>query len=118
MKKDREENFLPKEKCLFVRHTCLFVRHKCLFVRHKCLFVCHKCFSVTNVCVSVTYVCVSVTYVCLSVTLIDQFILYQVYKGNLAKKQDEQTNWKSYYLGTSTPEGRAMAAIGGQFAST
>ena len=44
-------------------------------------------------------------------------ILYQGYEGNLVKKQDEQTNRKSHYLGTFTPEGRAMAAVGGQFAS-
>ena len=53
-----------KGKYLFLCHTFLFVLHKCLFVRHKCLFVHHTCLFVHH-------------------TDIDQFIIYQGYKGNI-----------------------------------
>ena len=62
------------------------------------------------------FVCPSQMFVCPS-HIQTNIILYQGYEGNLVKKQDEQTNRKSHYLGTFTPEGRAMAAVGGQFAS-
>ena len=62
------------------------------------------------------FVCPSQMFVCPS-HIQTNIILYQGYEGNLVKKQDEQTNRKSHYLGTFTPEGRAMAAVGGLFAS-
>ena len=84
-----------------------------IFVCPSQMFVCP---SQMFVCLSQMFVCPSHMFVCPS-NIQTNIILYQGYEGNLVKKQDEQTNRKSHYLGTFTPEGRAMAAVGGQFAS-
>ena len=123
-----------KNVCLSVTHVCLSVTNVCLSVTflllhthrvYVCLSVTNVCLSVTflllhthmvKVCLSVTNVCLSVTHVCLSVTHTDQYhSLPRLWRK--FGKEAGWTNRKSHYLGTFTPEGRAMAAVGGQFAS-
>ena len=88
-----------------------FFRIGHMFVCLSQMFVCP---SQMFVCPSHMFVCLTHMFVCLS-HIQTNIILYQGCEGNLVKKQE--TNRKSRYLGTFTPEGRAMAAVGGLFAS-
>ena len=79
----------------------MFVCPSQMFVCLSQMFVCLSHFFYF-IPIGYMFVCLSHMFVCPS-HIQTNIILYQGYEGNLVKKQDEQTNRKSHYLGTFSP---------------